>query len=87
MIGYTNHEKDIAIGIGYMPQRRKPCLVVKQGNQEIKHASFNDGYSAVKFMDMLAEVFNLPKIDWLGDDIPWGLRPDLNNWEGGGTDD
>ena len=82
IIGYANSQKDISIGIGYMPPRQRPCLIVKQGNQCVKYASFNNAYSAVKFMDILAEFCGYQKIDWLADDIPWGFRPDINNWEG-----
>lgn len=87
IIGYTNSEKDISVGIGYMPPRQRPCLIVKQGHQYVKYASFNNEYLAVKFMDMLAELCDFQKIDWLADDIPWGFRADMNNWEGGATNE
>ena len=83
IIGYTNSQKDISVGIGYMPPRQRPCLIVKQGNQYVKYASFNNAYSAVKFMDILAEFCDFQMIDWCGDDIPLGFRADWNNWEGG----
>ena len=40
---YENRVKDIGIGIIDMkPARKKPCLVVRKGNQVIKVASFNN---------------------------------------------
>ena len=64
------------IGIGYIPYRLKPCLVIREGNAITKYASFNNTESAREFMDAFTEFLGMPKIDWTGDDIPWGLMHD-----------
>ena len=73
MIGYSNSDKDIAIGVDYMPGRRKPCLVIKEGNTCTKVASFNNEVSARVFMDAFAKTINVEKIDWKADYVPLGL--------------
>lgn len=83
MIGYLNEEKDIAIGIAYVPERKKPRLVVKQGNTQMSYASFNNENAAFVFMDLFATQFNLEKIDWQADEVKEALKPR----KGGGTDD
>ena len=65
--------KKIEIGVSYMPYRTKPCLVVCDGNAVTKYASFNNEYAAREFMDMFADFVGMPRIDWNGDDVPWGL--------------
>lgn len=76
MTGYTNKNIDKSIGIGYMHQRLKPCLILREGNVETKLASFNNSESARLFIDSLAEIFNLEKTDWTSDDLPVGFRTD-----------
>ena len=75
MLGYIKHirgEKH-AIGVEYLPERIKPCLVVRIDNETIKCASFKNAKAARYFMDFLAEFLGAPPIDWTGDDIPFGL--------------
>ena len=52
------------IGIGVdkaMPGRKKPCLVVFDGNCETKYASFNNEYAADRFMEILADFVGIEK--------------------------
>lgn len=78
MIGYSNTEKDIAIGVDYMPERKKPCLVMKEGNIYTKLASFNNETAARVFMDVLAKILNAEKIDWKADYVPLGLSTKID---------
>ena len=79
MIGYSNTEKkDIALGIDYMSERKKPCLVLKEGNIYTKLASFNNEVSARAFMDVLAKLLNAEKIDWKADYVPLGLSTKID---------
>ena len=78
MIGYKSNLAVYEIGVGYMPPRKKPCLIVKCGNTETKYASFNDEYSAREFMNIFASFVGAPLINWNGDDIPMGLVEDLD---------
>lgn len=58
---YENRVKDIGIGILDMkPARKKPCLVVRKGNQVIKVASFNNEESAVWFDEVFSEFLEIP---------------------------
>lgn len=74
MIGYGKDDK--SFGIALMPERRKPCLCIQMGNVITKVASFNDYYSAKIFIDFMAELFGMEKVDWNSDDIPVGFRTD-----------
>lgn len=48
-------------GMMGMPYRKKPCLVIKEGNVYTKVASFNDEQSAEVFMDFVADFFNVKR--------------------------
>lgn len=48
-------------GMFGMPYRKKPCLVIKEGNVYTKVASFNNEQSAEKFMDFVADMFNVKR--------------------------
>lgn len=51
---------DIAIGkMSLYPARKKPCLVVKQGNEIIKVASFNSEDTADWFMEKFAQFLGI----------------------------
>ena len=66
--------KKIEIGIAYLTDRKRPCLVIRSNRNEIaKYASFNNEDAAREFMDIFADFLGMPRIDWTGDDIPWGL--------------
>lgn len=80
MVGYLNKEKDIAIGIAYVPKGKKPRLIVQQGNTQTSYASFNSENAAVEFVDMIATFFNLEKLDWQSDEVKEGFKP---NYKGG----
>ena len=75
MLGYVKNIKGerYAIGVEYLPERIKPCLMARIGNVTIKCASFNDAEAARYFMNFLADFLGAPPIDWAGDDIPMGL--------------
>lgn len=85
MIGYKSKDEDVAVGIDYMPERKKPCLIVKMENKYMKCASFNNEYSARFFMDSLAVVFGAEKVDWSSDYVPLGLNTEWNDFEKGGV--
>ena len=50
-----NETTGIMIGVADMPERKKPCLVVKDGVTMTKYASFNNDFAADKFMEILSE--------------------------------
>lgn len=52
---------DKAFGVMGMPYRKKPCLTIIEGNVYTKVASFNDEQSAEKFMDFVADFFNVKR--------------------------
>ena len=52
----VSNQTDIRIGVMDMsPARKKPCLVVMDGNKVVKYASFNNDMAADEFMDILAD--------------------------------
>lgn len=71
MIGYGYDGK--MYGIEYIPPRRKPCLVVQKKGVRMKIASFDNAAKARVFLDFMADLYGMQKVDWMGDDIPVGL--------------
>lgn len=67
MIGYEKGE--VFIGVSNMPYRKKPCLVVQQGNCVIKYATFNNEYAAKEFMDIFAGFIGAVRIDWFESEV------------------
>lgn len=59
IFGIKNCQKGITIGIDKMPNRKKLCLVVEEGNTETKYATFNNDYSAYEFMKKLMNLVKL----------------------------
>lgn len=56
--------KHVGIAIGTMlmkPARKKPCLVVQEGNQVTKVASFNNDEAAVWFLEKFRRFMELPE--------------------------
>ena len=66
MIGYKKRagDKEIFIGISLIPNRKKMCLVVKEGNTLTKYATFNNDEAAMDFMNIFAEFIGAEKIEW-----------------------
>ena len=64
MIGFSNNH--ITIGIDAMPYRKKFCLVIQEGNSEIKYASFNNDEAAYEFMKKFAEFLGYGEIEIFG---------------------
>lgn len=54
MIGIKG--KNLTIGIAKLPERKKPCLVVCEGNVMTKVASFNDEESVRWFASKLEQL-------------------------------
>ena len=55
--------KNVGIAIGTMsmkPLRKKPCLVVQEGNTVTKVASFNNDEAAIWFLEKLVEFMEVP---------------------------
>lgn len=46
-------------GSMHMPDRKKPCLAIMEGNVFTKVASFNDEESAERFMQFVIEMFDV----------------------------
>lgn len=68
MIRYIDNSS-FSIGVDYdMPYRKKPCLVVMQGNEECKYASFNDKESADMFLNLLQKFISEMYINRAGGD-------------------
>ena len=61
MIGFKG--KTLTIGITKLPERKKPCLVVCEGNVMTKVASFNDEESVRWFASKLEQLIS----EWEGD--------------------
>ena len=53
------HKGDKGFVSMQMPERKKPCLAIKEGNVFTKVASFNNEESAEWFMNFVAEMFNV----------------------------
>lgn len=54
----------VGIGIGTMsmiPKRKKPCIVVREGNTCVKVASFNNEESAIWFLEKFEKFLEIPK--------------------------
>lgn len=68
LTGYTKRtgDKKITIGVSNMPGRKKLCLVVEEGNELTKYASFNNSEAAYMFMDIFADFIGAERIDWFG---------------------
>ena len=66
MTGYKNRigNREISIGISTMPNLKKPCLVVQEGNCITKYASFNNIYAAHEFMDIFADFMGVERHEW-----------------------
>lgn len=55
--------KHVGIAIGTMsmkPERKKPCLVVREGNIVTKVASFNNDEAAVWFLEKFKSFMEIP---------------------------
>lgn len=65
MFGYVKkvNGKNLTIGVDTIPYRKKPCLVVMQGNEIVKYASFNNKEAAQEFMDIFAIFLNAERIN------------------------
>lgn len=57
--GIRNDNLDMTIGVGTMPNRKKLCLIIQEGNCETKYATFNNDESAKEFMEKLANMVGL----------------------------
>lgn len=64
LCGIKNEQLDRTIGVDTMPYRKKLCLVIQEGNQITKYATFNNNESAKEFMIKFAETVGL---DWESD--------------------
>lgn len=71
MTGYTKRKggRKITIGIGILPDRKKPCLMIREGNVSTKYASFNNDEAAYKFMDIFADFIGAERIEWFGREV------------------
>ena len=79
MIGYQTsvNGKEMRIGITYLPNRKKPCLVIGDNYSITKFATFNNELAARAFMDLFADFLGIQRIDWSNDEnVPWGLLND-----------
>lgn len=68
MVGITkrNGDRKLTIGVSTMPYRKKPSLVVEEGNTLTKYATFNNEEAAYAFMDLFADFIGIERIDWFG---------------------
>lgn len=68
MVGITklNGDRKLTIGVSTMPNRKKMCLVVEEGNTLTKYATFNNEEAAYAFMDLFADFMCVERIDWFG---------------------
>ena len=68
MVGITkrNGNRKLTIGVSKMPYRKKLCLVVEEGNELTKYATFNNEKAAYAFMDLFADFMGVERIDWFG---------------------
>ena len=59
---FENKHAGIAIGTMSMaPMRKKPCLVVREGNKVTKVASFNNDEAAIWFLEKCRQFLELPE--------------------------
>ena len=96
MIGYQTsvNGKEMRIGVAYLPNRKKPCLVIGDSHSITKFATFNNALAARVFMDLFADYLGIQRIDWNNDEnVPWGLLNDseldrfVEDLKGGEQDD
>lgn len=59
LFGIKNESLDMTVGVDVLPYRKKLCLVIQEGNTEIKYASFNNDESAREFMEKLVQIVGL----------------------------
>ena len=66
MVGITkrNGYRKMTIGVSTMPHKKKPCLVVEEGNTITKYATFNNEEAAYEFMDLFADFIGVERIEW-----------------------
>ena len=79
MIGYQTsvNGKEMRIGVAYLPNRKKPCLVIGDSHSITKFATFNNALAARVFMDLFADYLGIQRIDWDNDEnAPLGLLND-----------
>jgi hypothetical protein len=68
MVGISKRTggRKLTIGVSTMPYRKKPCLVVEEGNTLTKYATFNNDESAYEFMDLFCDFMGVERIEWFG---------------------
>lgn len=71
MITWTN--KDISIGAMKFPDRKKPALCIVEGNTAQVYGYFNNDECATLFMQKLAELLGVKKLN---------KREDINDDDG-----
>lgn len=63
----TWRDKDISIGAMKFPDRKKPALCIIEGTTATVYGYFCDDYSAETFMQKLAKLFGVAKLDKYGE--------------------
>ena len=68
MTGYQKRVegRKLSIGIATIPNRKKLCLVVSDGNVITKYATFTNNESAYEFMDIFADFIDVERHEWFG---------------------
>lgn len=61
MAKVLTYDGTIKIGAYKIPERKKPCLCIEQGNSLTVYGSFIDENSANEFMDKLGDFVNAKK--------------------------
>lgn len=71
MTGYEKRigDRKIAIGLGILPDRKRPCLLVREDNVTTKCASFNDLETAYMFFELFADFIGAERIEWFGREV------------------
>ena len=57
--GIENKELDMSIKISHLPNKKKMCLFIREGNVETKYASFSSNEAAEIFMNKLCKFMNI----------------------------
>lgn len=56
-VGIVNKSGDIFIGSMTFPDRKKPCLVIEQGNECVVIGTFNNEKCVATFHDALLKIW------------------------------
>ena len=61
MSNVITNKNDVSIGVYKFPDRKKPCLCIRKGNEITVYGTFTNDELAEDFMDEVAEFFGITR--------------------------